>query len=1152
MSIKAGLLTICAAVLILISGSLYVVSLAVQTQADIARAEARRYHSYQLADGLRQSSDDLTRMARLYVVTGDPRYRQYFDEILAIRDGQAPRPFDYGNIYWDLVIGWGKPPRRAGAAVSLEQLMREARFTPDELALLEEAKHRSDALVALESRAMNTVQGRFPDREGHFTVVGPPNMELARSLLHGSDYHRAKVEIMVPIHDFYNRVESRTGAEVMHLRRRGERLNVVIIFGLGTAVILVLVSFVLIARYPFLGVVQGPAPRSVERPLRPRGVAIWTVWPLVVAAVVACVLVLCLSWWLHESIEDKVRASVRNALEAVHQSTTRAIDDWLGGLDQEIRAWARSALLRDVLARSPTSSGGGDAELLAPLKNVPSLAGYLVVDARGQVVASDDAGRIGRAVDRGVRDALATELHRLPDHSVIMFPDGSRPDWHEDPAFRRDILMASEVPDARGSGGGMLVFRFDPRRDLSRMLQRGRLGESGDTYVFDRAGWIVSESRFRDPREDVTSTGSATSRRERPLTRMTLEALAGRSGVDLYGYRDYRGAAVVGAWTWNERYGIGIATEVGLDEAYGVLGDYQRQTRLSTGLSLLLIVGLSGMFAWNRLALRAASAKLETAYEVIRGHMDRVEEELAVARDLQLSMVPHVFPAWPDRAGASVYATLRPAREVGGDFYDFYFIDDTHLFFCVGDVSDKGVPAALFMAVAKTLIRTRSNQEPSTGRLVSYVNAELYRDNAKCMFVTLFVGRLDMTTGELVYTSAGHEPPYLREAGGALRRLAERHGPMVGAAPGVVYRESGCRLGPGDLLVVYTDGVSEATNVHGAFFSEERIAEIVQADASASAADVIDRLLTAVDGFAAAAEPADDITVLALRVPSAGEDAALAESVVLRNRLSDLSILDDVLDRFGQRGALSQATVSELRIVCDEILGNLIAYAYPHGGEHDIDLRLQMTGSRLVVTVSDDGVPFNPLAVAAPDTSRPLAEREVGGLGIHLVRSLVDDMRYRREDARNETTLVIDVGSRVNRPGEDARVPRFHGGPGERAQRLEGDDDMEIHTRRVNDVLVVDLVGRLESRTAGPASTELNKIAEGGVRKVLLNAGRLEYVSSAGLRAIMVAAKLLQVNGGSVLICGANATVKRVMEVSGFSSLLRLYDTESEGLAAFA
>src|SRR5215469_13672312 len=260
---------------------------------------------------------------------------------------------------------------------------------------------------------------------------------------------------------------------------------------------------------------------------------------------------------------------------------------------------------------------------------------------------------------------------------------------------------------------------------------------------------------------------------------MTRAAVAGRPGEDLDGYLDYRGVPVIGAWTWNERYGIGSATEVEVAEAYGALGDYQRHTRVATGVSLLLIVGLSGVFAWNRLAMAGAAAKLEAAYDVIRAHSDRMEAELTVGHDLQLSMMPRLFPAFPGRDDVSVYATLRPARELGGDFYDFYFVDDTHLFFCVGDVSDKGVPAALFMAVAKTLIRTRSDQEPSTGRLVSYVNAELCRDNAKCMFVTLFVGRLDMTTGDFVYTNAGHEPPYVREASGALGRLAEHHGPMV-------------------------------------------------------------------------------------------------------------------------------------------------------------------------------------------------------------------------------------------------------------------------------------------------------------------------------------------------------------------------------------
>src|SRR5262247_4134882 len=210
MSIKTGLLIICAAVFVLVSASLFVVFHAVETEKEIAQAEARRYHSFKLADELRHSSDDLTRMARLYVVTGEARYKTYFDRILAIRDGAAPRPLDYGAIYWDFVVAWDRPPRRDGEPIPLERLMREARFTEDELALLQQAKRRSDALVALESRAMNAVEGRFQDASGRFTIVRPPDMDLARRLLHGAEYHRAKAEIMRPIQEFLARVESRT------------------------------------------------------------------------------------------------------------------------------------------------------------------------------------------------------------------------------------------------------------------------------------------------------------------------------------------------------------------------------------------------------------------------------------------------------------------------------------------------------------------------------------------------------------------------------------------------------------------------------------------------------------------------------------------------------------------------------------------------------------------------------------------------------------------------------------------------------------------------------------------------------------------------------------------------------------------------------
>ena len=1150
MSIKTGLLVICVAVFVLISGSLYVVSQAVKTEADIAQAEVRRYESYKLADELRQSSDDLTRMARLYAVTGEARYRTYFDRILAIRDGTAPRPLDYGNVYWDFVVAWGKPPRRDEPAVSLEELMRRARFSDEEFALLQQAKRRSDALVALETRAMNAVEGKLLDGRGQFTLVGPPNMDLARKLLHGQEYHLAKAEIMAPIQDFLTRVEFRTAAEVQQLRRRGERLHVVVIAGLGTAVALVLVSFAVVARYRFAPVARGAGPKPGDTPLGHRsgltlGLAVWTVWPMFVAAVVACVLVLALSWWLSESTSDTVREGVRSALEAVHRSTARSVDDWLTSLDQEASAWARSPLIRNLLVAAPRDRDGrASRELLAPLRRIPGVAGYLVVDGEGRVLASDDAARLDPAAAHRLERGLLSELSSAPDHAMILFPDDSPRGSLDGTGSRQDILVAAGVPDQRGAIGGALILRIDPRLELSRILQRGRLGASGESYAFTRSGSIVSESRFRDqPR------GS-----EPPLARMTQAARAGRPGEDLDGYRDDRGVPVIGAWTWNERYGIGSATEVGLAEAYGALGDYQRQTRVATGVSLLLIVALSGVFAWNRLTTAAAASKLEAAYDIIRGHHERMEGELTVGHDLQLSMVPRVFPAFPGRDEVSVYATLRPARELGGDFYDFYFVDDHHLVFCVGDVSDKGVPAALFMAVTKTLIKTRSAEEPSPARVAGYLNAELGRENDKCMFVTLFLGRLDVRTGELVYTNAGHDSPFLRPADGSLARLDERHGPLVGVAPNVVYRESRRQLGPGDLLVVYTDGVSEAQDAAGQLFSEERLAEIVRVEGARPVETVVDGLLAAVERFEIGVERADDVTVLALRFRPAEEiPAVFAETVVLRNQLSELALLDDVLDRLGARGGVPAATLAEVRIVCDEIVSNVIRHAYPDGGPHDIEVRLELAGHRIVVTVLDDGVSFNPLVAPAADTSLPLEQRELGGLGIHLVKRLTDEARYRRQDGRNAITLVKVVpGLRADPFAEAARGRGLHDGTHNRGQAERGGDEVETQTRRVRDVLVVDMIGRLDSRTAGPASTELNKIAQGPDRKLLLNAEKLEYMSSAGLRAILVAAKLRQVNGGEVKICRANATVKHVMEVSGFTSLLHLYDTEESALAACA
>jgi len=273
---------------------------------------------------------------------------------------------------------------------------------------------------------------------------------------------------------------------------------------------------------------------------------------------------------------------------------------------------------------------------------------------------------------------------------------------------------------------------------------------------------------------------------------------------------------------------------------------------------------------------KRGEAELQAANGIIKAQKERMESELNVGHDIQMSFVPD-FSSLPDRSEFSICAALEPAREVGGDFYDYYFLDRERLCFCIGDVSGKGVPAALFMAIAKTLIKSRAADDRSTASILTHVNDELSADNQVCMFVTVFAVILNIRSGEVVYTNAGHNPPYLRKADGSLQRLDQRHGPAIGAMEGMVYKEERDTLQPGDLLFLYTDGVTEAIDTEDHLFSEDRLKDLLTANDTKGAQTAVDHTVAAVRTFEGEAEQTDDITVLALEFHGRPEDALRAE-----------------------------------------------------------------------------------------------------------------------------------------------------------------------------------------------------------------------------------------------------------------------------------
>lgn len=271
-------------------------------------------------------------------------------------------------------------------------------------------------------------------------------------------------------------------------------------------------------------------------------------------------------------------------------------------------------------------------------------------------------------------------------------------------------------------------------------------------------------------------------------------------------------------------------------------------------------------------SLQEAVARRQAAED--RERLMAIRKELDVARRIQESIVPRQFPPFPNRTDIAVHASMEPARSVGGDFYDYFFIDDHRLAFAIGDATGKGVPAALFMAVSRTLIRATAMRGLSPDECLAFVNDTLSAESTGSMFVTCFYGVLDTRTGLLEFCNAGHNPPMLLHGNGHVEPTELAGGFMLGAFAGAAYRAGQLQLGPGDTLVLFTDGVTEATDVADEQYGDERLAACLAQHVGASAEDLVRAVVGDVLQFAAGAPPFDDTTVLAITWAAQGSVAA--------------------------------------------------------------------------------------------------------------------------------------------------------------------------------------------------------------------------------------------------------------------------------------
>ena len=412
---------------------------------------------------------------------------------------------------------------------------------------------------------------------------------------------------------------------------------------------------------------------------------------------------------------------------------------------------------------------------------------------------------------------------------------------------------------------------------------------------------------------------------------------------------------------------------------------------------------------------------IERLYSVT-AERQRTATELDVARQIQMSAVPHDFDSLTERFALDIAGFMRPAREVGGDFYDVFEVGERGVAFVIGDVSGKGVPAALFMMRAQSLLRQFLLETDDLGTAFTLANCQLCERNDAMLFVTAFACVVDTATGEVRFANAGHNPPVLKQ-NGKLGNLACRPGLVLGAMDVVKYREGSFACSPGDGLLLYTDGVSEAANAAEELYGEERLLETlaridasggegvpvgsdvqapdVAAAASAAAASsaqtAVNSLVASVDAFAGEAPQADGITMLAFRwnLPVA--------RLTLPADDAELDNLFAFLEPICEGEGRTPKMVAQMMLVCEEVFVNICHYGFPDGQPRlpvDIEAAVDERAGCLHLVSSDQGIAYDPLSHDAKKVD-PADEQRKGGLGILLMRKYMDDLRYTRADGRN-------------------------------------------------------------------------------------------------------------------------------------------------------
>lgn len=617
---------------------------------------------------------------------------------------------------------------------------------------------------------------------------------------------------------------------------------------------------------------------------------------------------------------------------------------------------------------SPRECDDGEMQLLANLTEVDEIN---IVTKEGVIIASNFASSRGY------------DMASHPDSAAFMILTNGTTSVFS-PPFRASTLAPdlyykySGVPFPGGDGYVQIgltdkhLVRIYPII-LNHLFDDWLIGKSGFFLCADmRDGRLVSNPAcHRDQVEFLDQTGfDPAAVPEVSGATFTQELFGELCDCRVYDFASHRTVAAVPR-----------------SEFY----DWRNTVMLALGGLLFLVMG---GFAFSIARIADDSECMKKFYA---DEEERRAKDMVIAKTIQTAALPEEPPEHPNFA---LHASMIAAREVGGDFYDYFMLGRTLVAFLVADVSGKGITAALYMMTAKTLIKDKLTAVRDPAVAVSRTNDELCRSNPANMFLTAWVGVLDLETGVVTYVNAGHNPPVAIRSRGegeepVLESLRDRSGPVMAFMPGIEYKAHKVALAPGDTLFLYTDGVTEAMDAKGELFGDDRLLAALQAAATMDVKSICTLARAAVTAFSAGVPQADDLTVLAIRCKSLVRHSVSSFPASREAAAAAAKYLEGEMDAAN----CPLETRKVLNIIFDEVASNIVRHSGASGFEIDFERTSSPAGVRLVF--ADDGVPYDPLARPDPDTTLSAAERPVGGLGIFMVKKLSDDITYRRERNRN-------------------------------------------------------------------------------------------------------------------------------------------------------